>query len=222
MRREHGALSVETKNRSVNVGFTRPNTNIVREITRRKIIRAVDDDVVARDQILRVLAREPAIVQFDVDIWVRIVQTFSRRFQFAAANVFRAVQNLTVQVRKIDIVRIDQSNRADSGRREIKRSGGTESAGANAQNARRFQSTLSLDADLRENEMARIARELFGAKLRLRDSLFDFVHHAKHTTNLEGHAPSCPKYLGADPPPQLRRGGQRGALQFIWISPDPN
>ena len=176
MRREHRALPVETKNRSVNVRFTGPNTNIVRKITRREIIRAVDDDVVTRDQILRVLAREPAIVQFDVDMRVRVAQTIVGGFQFAATNVFRAVQNLPVQVRKIDLVRIDQSDRADSGRRQIKRGGGTESAGANAQNARRFQSALSLDADLRENEMARVTRELFGAKLRLRDSLVDFVH----------------------------------------------
>ena len=176
MRREDGALSVETKNGAVNVWFVRPNTNVVGKVARRKIVGAVHNDVVARDQIFRVRAGEADVMQFDVDVWIGVVQSMFRRFQLASANVFRAVQDLPMQVGKIDIVRIDNSQCADAGRCEVKRGWRSKSSGANAQSARRFQSTLSLDADFRHDEMTRVTSELFGAQLCLRKSLFDVVH----------------------------------------------
>ena len=50
MRREDAGLSFEAKNRAVDVRFAREDTNVVRQISCRKIIRAVDDDIVWRDR----------------------------------------------------------------------------------------------------------------------------------------------------------------------------
>ena len=103
MRRKHSRLTVEAKNRSVNVWLLRENTDVVRQIAGWKIIRAVYDHVVIRDNLERILAREPAFVGFDVDVRVRVAQTIARRIQLFPADVFGAVQNLPLQIAKIDI-----------------------------------------------------------------------------------------------------------------------
>src|SRR5882724_5959747 len=45
MRCENGGLSIEAKNGAVNIWLARKNADVVRQITRRKIIRAVHDNV---------------------------------------------------------------------------------------------------------------------------------------------------------------------------------
>src|SRR5207245_119745 len=110
MRREHGGLSLKTKYGAVDVRFTRKNAYIIRQISRRKIIRAVHDQVVLRDQLGCVLTGETALVQFDFDLRIEVAQAVPRRFQFAAANVLCSVKNLPLQIRKIDIVEINNPN----------------------------------------------------------------------------------------------------------------
>ena len=78
MRGKHRCLSIKPKNGAVDVWFPRKNTNVVRQIAGREIIRAVDDDVVVSDDLAGVRARQPAIMQFDFDIRVYIAQTVPR------------------------------------------------------------------------------------------------------------------------------------------------
>src|SRR5439155_21024062 len=73
-RRKYSRLTVEAKNRSVNVWLLRENTHVVRQIAGWKIIRAVDNHVVIRDNLECILTREPAFVCFDLDVWVRVAQ----------------------------------------------------------------------------------------------------------------------------------------------------
>src|SRR5256885_10018616 len=109
MGREDCRLTVKAKNRSVNVWLLRENADVIRQVAGGKIVRAVNDDVVTRDNLERILTREPALVRFDFDGWVCVTQPLTRRVQFFSANVFSAVQNLPLQVAKIDIVKIDQT-----------------------------------------------------------------------------------------------------------------
>ena len=106
------------------------------------------------------------------------------------------MQNLPLQIGQIDVVKIDQSDGADSGRGEIKRGGRPEAARADAQDARRFQSALSLDRDLRHDEMARVTSDFLVAQLRLRAALLvdDAFRHVveDNTKNCRG---ACAKRL---------------------------
>ena len=77
-------------------------------------------------------------MQFDLDLRVDVAEPVPRRFQFVAADVLCSVKNLSLQIRKIDLIEIDNSNCPDAGCREIERGRGPESAGADAQNARRL------------------------------------------------------------------------------------
>jgi len=141
MRREHGRLAIETKNRSVNVWLFRKNADVVRQIARRKIIGAVDHDIITGDNFERILACELAFMGFDFDVGVRVAQTVARRIQFFATDVLRPMQDLSLEIAKIDVVKIDQTKFAHAGSGKIKRSRRTEPACADAQNSRGVQAT---------------------------------------------------------------------------------
>ncbi len=70
------------------------------------------------------------------------------------------MQNLALKIAKIDIVEIDQTKLADSGRSKIKRSRRTESACADAQHARLIQPLLPFRAHLGHDHVPRVAQLL--------------------------------------------------------------
>jgi hypothetical protein len=63
------------------------------------------------------------------------------------------MQHLPLQVRKIDIVRVDQAERADPGGRELQRGRRTKTARANAKHARFFDPVLSVHPDFGHNQV---------------------------------------------------------------------
>ena len=68
MRRENARLAFETKNRAIDIWLAREDTNVVRKIASRKIIRSIDYNVVVRDDLDRVRARQACFVEHDLDI----------------------------------------------------------------------------------------------------------------------------------------------------------
>src|SRR5208282_5915086 len=121
MRRENGALTVKPKNRSVNIRLLRQNTDIVRKIASRKIIRSIDNNVVILDHLHRVLASKQHVMQIDLDVRIDGFDPVPGGVQFFAANVVGTVQNLALQIRKIDDIEIDEAYSADTGGGKVKR-----------------------------------------------------------------------------------------------------
>ena len=76
------------------------------------------------------------------------------------------VRDLALEIRKIDVVVIDDAERADTGGREIEQRRAAQPARADHQDARGEQLRLPLLADLVEDQMARIAQLLRLAQLR--------------------------------------------------------
>jgi hypothetical protein len=66
-----------------------------------------------------------------------------------------------MEIGKRDPIIVHQPDGADSRRGEIEGRGRAETAGAETQNARRFQPFLSRQADLRQHDVARIAPAFF-------------------------------------------------------------
>src|SRR5439155_14573356 len=62
VRREDAGLALETKDRAVNIGLAEQHAGVVGQVARRKIVRAVHNDVVWLDDIEGVLARAPRVV----------------------------------------------------------------------------------------------------------------------------------------------------------------
>ena len=122
MRREHSRLSFEPEYRAVHIWLAPKNADVVGQIARSEIIRAVHDDVVSGYNLGGVFARETAVMQFDLDLRIDVAQPILRRFQFAAADVFCSVKNLTLQIGKVDVIEIDNTNCSNTGGCEIQRS----------------------------------------------------------------------------------------------------
>ncbi len=85
--------------------------------------------------------------------------------ELLAANVFGGVDDLALQVARIDHIEIDKAERADAGRGQVERKRRTEPAGAHAKDARGLELLLALHADFRQDEVARVAGEIGLAEL---------------------------------------------------------
>ncbi len=83
-----------------------------------------------------------------------------------AADVRRAVEHLAVQVRGVDVVEVDDPERTDTRGREILRGGAPEAARPDQQHARVEQRALTLEADLRQDQVAPVAIVLLGRERR--------------------------------------------------------
>jgi hypothetical protein len=73
------------------------------------------------------------------------------------------MENLALQIRKIDIVEVDDSNCPNPGRGEIERSWRSEPAGADAEDASSFEPPLPFRCNFGHHEMARITSHLLAA-----------------------------------------------------------
>ena len=93
-----------------------------------------------------------------VDIRIERLEFFRSRVQLLAPDIRGRVDDLTLQIARIDHVEIHQAQRAHAGRGKIQCQRRTQPAGAHAQNARGLQFTLALLADLRQDQVTRVAR----------------------------------------------------------------
>ena len=74
------------------------------------------------------------------------------------------MQDLALEIGKIDGVAIDEADAPDARRGEIQRDRRTEPARADAQHARRLQPLLPLERHLRHDEMPRVTGDLVVAE----------------------------------------------------------
>jgi hypothetical protein len=70
------------------------------------------------------------------------------------------VHDLALQVGQVDLVVVDQGDAADAARCQVERGGRTEAAGTDDEGVRVEQALLALDAELVQQDVARIAQEL--------------------------------------------------------------
>ena len=105
------------------------------------------------------------LVGFDVDLGVDGGQAVASGLQLRAADVWRAVQNLSLKVAFVDVVEIDDAERADAGRGEIERCRRSETSRADAEYSPALDAPLSVDADLGQDEVTAVALNLGVAQL---------------------------------------------------------
>ncbi len=109
--REHRRLSFEAMNAAIDVRRLRHHARVVDEVTRREVVGAVDDDGVTADQTARVAGFERLVVQLELDVRIDRSQPLGGRGKLGPSNVRRAVNHLTVQVRLVDGIEIDEPQR---------------------------------------------------------------------------------------------------------------
>src|SRR5262249_60739330 len=86
-----------------------------------------------------------------------IEQPRARRVELRRADVRRPVQNLSLKVRDVDIVEVDEPDAANAGRGEIQRRGRAQTSGADDQYGAARELRLPFFAEIRQREMAGVA-----------------------------------------------------------------
>ena len=76
------------------------------------------------------------------------------------------MDDLALQVAEVDDVEIDDADGADTGGGQIHRGRRTEAAGADAQHAARLQPSLTVDADLRHDQVPAVTFDFVVGELR--------------------------------------------------------
>ena len=114
---EDRGLPLEAEDAAVGVRYAEDHAGVVDQIAGRKVVSAVDDDVVAAQHVERVGGRERHLVALDVDLGVDGVEAVTRRLQLRPPDVRRAVDDLPLQVAVVDHVEVDDAEPADAGPR---------------------------------------------------------------------------------------------------------
>ena len=140
-----------------------PDRGVVDEVAGGEVVGAVDDHVPAlAEDALDVLGGEPLLVGLDVDVRVERLDRPLRRVDLRLAEAVGRVDDLALEVRVVDHVRVDDPERPDAGRGEVERGGGAEPTGADQQHAGAEQPLLARLADLGDQQVARVAAPLVG------------------------------------------------------------
>jgi hypothetical protein len=113
-------------------------------------------------------------MRLDLDVRIEVADPVTRRFELGMPDVARAVEHLPLQVGDVDDVEIDEAERADSRRREIERGRRPQPARADEQHTRRLDPLLAVEADVRQDEVAAIAVELFAGEIHAGNLLWGF------------------------------------------------
>ena len=111
---------------------------------------------------MMLLASRRSVVGDDVDVGVEQRERLLRGVDLAVADAVEVVQDLALQVRRVDLVHVDDADRADAGGGEVQRGRRAEAAGAEQQHLAGEQLGLALGADLGQQQVAPVAVALVG------------------------------------------------------------
>ena len=140
------------------------HAGVVEQVAGREVVGAVDDHVVAGDDVDDVVGRQPGVVGDDVDVGVQRHQRLLGRVDLAVADPVEVVEDLALQVGGVDLVHVDDAERADAGGGEVQRGRRAEAAGPEQQHLGAEQLGLALDADLGQQQVAHVAVLLVGVQ----------------------------------------------------------
>jgi hypothetical protein len=130
---------------------------IVEGVARLERVGPVQDDVIALDQALDVVRGEHLLVGDDADVGVESGDRLPGAFRLLLADAVIGVEDLALEVRHVDDVEIDDSDRADAGRRQVEAGRRAQPARADEQDLRVEELRLALGPDLRDEEVAAVA-----------------------------------------------------------------
>src|SRR3954447_3892760 len=205
VRLEDAKLPLEAEDRGRHDRDLEAHRRVVEQVARGEVVDAVDDDVPALDDLHDVRGVEARLVLDDLHVGVQRLDLLLGRVDLRHADAVGGVDHLARQCRDVDEVVVEDAERADAGGGEVERGRRAEAAGAEQQYLRVEQLLLPLDADLREQKVARVALALLGGE-GARD--LDLVAAVLPQRDAAGHRLDV---LVAELLPE-RVGGQRGAV----------
>ena len=97
-------------------------------------------------------------MRFNANLGIQIVEPGASRFELRGSDIGSAVENLPVQIRRVDLVEIDEADPAHPCRGEIDSDGTSQSSCPNDQDGGALELLLTFFADLRKDQMTCVPR----------------------------------------------------------------
>ncbi len=157
-------MSFESENAAVDVGLAKKDAGIVHEIPRRKIVCAIDHDVISGQQVERVVGRQRHVVDLDGDLRVERIEPVAGRLQLRATDIWGSVDNLALEIAVVNDIEVDDPDAPDAGRGQIQRHRRAETASTDAQHTGRLELQLPVHADLGHDEVATVPSDFVVAQ----------------------------------------------------------
>src|SRR6478736_2898302 len=129
-RREDGRLAVKAVDRAPDVGDLQEVGGVVDHVAGREVVGAVDDEVVALEDLEHVVVVEALVVHDDLDVGVDLGDRLLGGLGLGATDVGHAVDDLALEVGLVDLVELRDAERADAGRDQVQQGGRAQAAGA--------------------------------------------------------------------------------------------
>ena len=164
-RLEDRDLAFELENASVDERPPREKRRVVVEIARAEIVGPIEDHIVAGKQIDGVRRSYSVGMRYDPNERIRRPQTPRGRLDLGLAHGCVVMQELPLQVVRLDAIEVGDAERADSGGGEIQGRGAAESAGSDDKHARRGELLLPGHTHLIEQDVPAVAREFGGREV---------------------------------------------------------
>ena len=158
---EHGDLPVEAQHRTPHVGLVQQRRRVVGEVAGGEVVAAVDHEIVGAEECEGIISFEAHRMLDDDDVAIDLADRPRRTARLQLADRCCAMNHLTLQVAHIDRIEVDDSDRADAGRREVLQHGRTQTTGPDDQYPRRRQPALPVETELRQRDVAREPVEPF-------------------------------------------------------------
>ncbi len=96
----------------------------------------------------------------DVDVGIDLPETFARSVELAATDVSCAVEDLALEIGRVDLVEVDQSQCAHAGCRQIQGSRRSQATGSNERDSGLLERPLPLGPHLPQRQVTRVPRQL--------------------------------------------------------------
>ena len=162
LRQERCHLPVKHEDGAVHDGLVHQHAEVIDEVARREVVRAVDEDVKLLGDFHGVLGVDVFGDLDDLRVRVDLTDGVLGGVDFGAADVIVSVQELSVQVGDIDVIEINDADLADTGGGKVHGEGGAEPAGPDEEYARVHQLALPHTADLRHDDVPTKSLHLLG------------------------------------------------------------
>ena len=160
LRGEHRDLPLPAKDGPVDVGSAQKHAGVVDEVAGREVVRAVDDDVVPLQDLERILGGETLGVADDLDVRVDVVEPVGGAVQLVPSDVCGTVQDLALEVTRVHLVEVDDTDRADPRSGQVEGQRRSQPTRSHAKHPCGLELKLPFKANLRQRDMPSIAMQL--------------------------------------------------------------
>ena len=142
----------------------RHNTGIVDEELCRKVVCAVNDEIIVLDKVHDVFAGDESPVGVDLDIRIDCLHGFLGGLYLCLAHISGGMNDLPLEIGQVYFVCICNADRTYACGSQIHCSRSTQTAGTDNQHLGIQQLLLSLDTDFFQNDVAGVTLDLFVGK----------------------------------------------------------